>query len=92
MTAAEIKYMNENSVRTQSSEQSISAAVVAAVADHKGVSKFALDRALYNVVDPDALSELFKQGKGVVRFDYLDCMVAVNQDGVVTVSSEGDSG
>ena len=76
----------------QSGERSISAVVVAAVADYKGVSEFALDRALYKVIDPDALDELFNQSKGVVRFDYLDCIVAVDHDGVVTVSSEGDSG
>ncbi len=37
------------------------------------------------------LSTIFRE-RGVVRFDYLDCIVAVNQDGVVTVSSEGDCG
>jgi hypothetical protein len=84
--------MSRKSTRTRSGERSVSAAVVSAVADYKGVSEFALDRALYNVIDPDALDNLFKQSRGVVRFDYLDCMVAVNQDGVVTVSSEGDSG
>lgn len=78
----------------------IGEAVVAAVAEAKGVEPTALERSLSDVVDPDALEALFGglrgDGTGAVRmtFNYSGRDVTVTGGGNVTVgeSSEQSTG
>jgi hypothetical protein len=62
-----------------------SQAVVEAVADHRGVAVEELRDPLYDVVDPDALDDLFRDGTGRVAFEYLGYDVTVRHDGTVDV-------
>lgn len=66
--------------------------VVEAVAEVKGNDPTALP-ALYDVVDPDALNTLFRNGgSGFVDFAYAGCVVSVRADGQVVVRSEEERG
>lgn len=72
-------------------DRSLSAAVVSAVADLSGSDPTELE-VLYEVVDPDALDELFEPGRGTVRrdrghlwFPLDEYAVTVYGDGFVTV-------
>lgn len=64
-------------------------AVVAAVADARGVDPTELEQSLYGVVDPDALESLFRstsahdRESGYVTFSYSGCEVVVYGDGDV---------
>lgn len=67
-------------------------AIVAAVADAKGVDPLDLDQRLNDVVDPDALERLFRDAhpgegrtSGHVAFTLADCEVTVSAVGTVTV-------
>lgn len=73
--------------------ESISEAVVEAVADEKGVSPTDLRPPLYAVVDPDALDELVASmnrmpddSPGRVTFPYCEYEVSVAADGGVSVA------
>lgn len=64
----------------------MSEAVIHAVANAKGVDPIHLEPRLYDVVDPDALDSLFRQGSGEVLFEYAGFEVRVDADGNVTLS------
>lgn len=66
---------------TMPSNQSLSEAVVTAVADRDGVDPTELDRPLYEVVDVDALDRLFRDGQGAVSFEYAGYLVTVDHEG-----------
>lgn len=60
-------------------------AVLAAVAEHKGVDQTALDPPLYEVIRPEALDRLFADTNGQVTFEYLDTVVTIDADREVSV-------
>lgn len=67
---------------------SISTAVVEAIAEYEGVDPLELSRPLYEVIDPDALDNLFPPGSnsaGQIEFSYNGCAVTVTSDGDVDV-------
>jgi hypothetical protein len=74
------------------SEQSLSTAVIQAVADAAGLEPAELGTPLYDQIDPDALDNLFSdrhngmpRGSGHVVFTLLDYEVTVYSDGHVVV-------
>lgn len=81
---------------------SISVAVVEAVAEREAVDPLALDRPLYDVVDPDALETLFPvdddgrpEVEGYVTFVYGGRLVRVTSDREVRIvgpETAGDGG
>lgn len=82
------------------SPTSLSLAVVEAIAEREGVEAIDLDRPLYDVVDPDALENLFPRDaggeprcRGHVTFAYGRHTVRVASDGEVRIRgpSVGDS-
>ncbi|WP_049888478.1 MULTISPECIES: HalOD1 output domain-containing protein [Natrinema] len=78
---------------------SISLRVVEALADTTNTDAHELEP-LYNVVDPEALDQLFRSGSAAdinVEFEYYGVLVEVRSDGTVTVDershdSGGDTG
>ncbi|MEA5389576.1 HalOD1 output domain-containing protein [Haloarculaceae archaeon H-GB2-1] len=78
-------------------EDALSLAVVTALAAHEGVDPTRLEPPLYDVIDPDALDELFTGFEGnpseppaVVTFRYGDCVVEVTSDGSVAIQDASD--
>jgi hypothetical protein len=74
---------------------SLSTAVVSAVADEEGVAPHDLDPVLYDSVDPDALDALFapcrdgtERSGGEASFVVGEYAVTVSADGTVTLSSD----
>ena len=95
-TPFEGEYMDpsEHTADTTSSRLSptgsLSATVVEAVASHLGCEPDRLQPPLYDVLDPEALDELFRRDHGTtgyVRFEYRDLEIRVNSDGTVEISS-----
>lgn len=69
-------------------DASPSEAVVEAVAEAEGVSPLALERPLYEVVDPDALDALFADSDGTVadlRFTYHGYTIEIAGDGGISL-------
>lgn len=81
-------------MRTQATHQSLSQAVVEAVADAEDVDPLDLGAPLYDVIDPDALDALFgtthEGGRrtGRVTFEYCGHTVVVASDGAVTIADD----
>lgn len=67
--------------------ESLTQAVVSALADERGVDETDLEKPLYEVVDPDALDSLFRKGTGRVTFEYLNHTVSVDHEGRVEIDS-----
>lgn len=78
-------------VRELTDERPVSQAVVATVAELTGRDPTAMDP-LYDWIDPDALDDLFERpsSRATVSFRYLDCIVAVTDEGFVHASLDGD--
>lgn len=80
-----------DTVRTISSAESASEAVIDAVADAKGVDPLDLDP-MYDAIDPDALDSIFRDspssGTGSVElsFEMAGCTVVVREAGEVVVT------
>lgn len=80
-----------DTVRTISSAESASEAVIEAVADAKGVDPLDLDP-MYDAIDPDALDRIFRDspvgrtGSVEVRFEMAGCTVVVREAGEVVVA------
>ena len=70
---------------SQFPERTLSNAVISAVAEREGVKRSAVSQPLYEVVDPDALDMLFRNGDGQVRFEYCGYEVTVDADRNVTL-------
>lgn len=68
---------NEHPGRTASE------AVLSAVAEAEGVDERELAVPLYEVIDPDALDALFRDGEGEITFQYLDYHVTVDHTNAV---------
>lgn len=65
-----------------SGRRSVSERVLDAIAEREGESPVDFDRPIYDVVDPDALDDLFRgRVGGTVEFSYLDYRVVVGADG-----------
>lgn len=81
----ESSYQGQN----QPTSESLVIAILDAVADAAGVEPAALDRPLYEVIDPDALSQLFHtldgSVDGYVAFTYYGYRVVAYSDGSVEV-------
>lgn len=59
-------------------DPSLSEAIVAAVAKREGIEVTELSKPLYDVIDPEALDELFRDTRGKVAFTYLGYVVTVD--------------
>lgn len=70
---------------------SISFAVIEAVAEAKGVDSTELNPPLADIIDPDALESLFRSDTGEVRFTYHDCEVTVTCEGTVQVTTSNSN-
>lgn len=70
-----------------SGERGIFHTVIEAIADAEGVNPTELSPPLYEVIDPDALENLFTSGltSGKVVFNYNRCEVSVFSDEYVVV-------
>ena len=72
---------------TREEQETVTEAVVHAVAEQRGVSPLDLDP-IATVIDPDALNALFREGLSGVRieFEYSGSLVAVADGDVVSVT------
>ncbi|WP_411968729.1 HalOD1 output domain-containing protein [Haloferax sp. YSSS75] len=69
------------------STDSVTEAVLAAVAEAEGVPVESLRESLYEAIDPESLDKLFRSGHAEVSFDYMGYIVTVNSElGVELVS------
>lgn len=71
-----------------SDDQSLSEAVVSAVADREGVDPSTLEPPLYEAVDTDALDMLFRSGSGEVSFTYAGYRVTVDDRAEVVLTEQ----
>lgn len=83
----------------EAAPESIALAVVEAIAEREAVDPIDLDRPLYDVIDPDALENLFRVDaagrsicSGHVTFAYGDYLVRVSSDREISVFGRGDVG
>ena len=67
-------------------EQTVSEAVLAAVAEREGVDEMELEVPLYDAINPDALNALFQNGRGHVSFQYAGYLVTVDHDQNITLT------
>jgi hypothetical protein len=75
-------------MRGTSNVNSLSTAVVEAVAAREDVSPLSLSPPLASFVDPDALDLLFNRGSGAVTFDAWGYRIVVSHDGTVEVTAD----
>ena len=81
------------SVRTTVEKRSVSQAVIETVAEAEGVDTEDLTPPLYDVVNPDALEQLFSatstagRTEGKVVFSYRTHEITVTADGLVRVET-----
>lgn len=74
----------EPSIRTTRTDvESITAAVVEAVAEANGTNPAT---PLYEVIDPDALEALYRRGSPEVTFEYIGYRIIIHADRTVSVS------
>lgn len=77
-------------------EQDLSRTIVETVAEAEGVEPTELDTCLYDIIDPDALNDLFQYGEdgptteGTVSFTYHGYEVTVHSDSSVEIDSTAD--
>lgn len=74
-----------------SNTQSVTEKVITAVAEREGVDEQDLRQPLYDVVDPDALDNIFRNGAGRVTFEYLgyDVVVTCGSDTGISITLNG---
>ncbi|WP_252699659.1 HalOD1 output domain-containing protein [Natronosalvus vescus] len=83
-------------VQTETARISTSQSVVEAVAEAEGVDPLELSPPLYDVIDPDALDQVFaptsmeSRMEGEVTFSYNGYEVTVCGDGYVTVEERNE--
>lgn len=63
-------------------------AVVSAVAEREGVDPTRLPTPLNDVVDTDALEAIFRADTGRVTFEYMGYLVTVDHTGTVTLDGD----
>lgn len=66
---------------------SLSMRVVEAVAESTGVEPTQLQPPLYDVINPEALDSLFRNGDGSVTFSYCGRTVTVTNQAEITIES-----
>ncbi|MCO8245438.1 hypothetical protein NKF25_15355 [Haladaptatus sp. AB643] len=69
---------------TRPDTESITAAVVTAVTEANGTKPVT---PLYEVIDPDALEDLYQHGSPKVSFEYIGFHVTIDSDHTVSVSA-----
>lgn len=69
-----------------SHSRSVGYRILATVAEKEGVDAWDLETPLYDVIDPDAMEALFRDGRGTVTFEYLDYVVTVDHEHAVEVA------
>lgn len=67
--------------------ETLTEAVVSAVAEARGVDETDLEKPLYDSVDTEALDSLFRNGTGRVTFEYQNHTISVDNDGSVELDS-----
>jgi adenosylmethionine-8-amino-7-oxononanoate aminotransferase len=67
--------------------QSPSEAVLYKIADQENIDAENLNHSLVEVIDPDALDELFRGNTGSVSFEYHGYLVTVDHSGKVSLQS-----
>lgn len=87
--------MDDSSVRDQRFAESVSTEVVMAVASTKNVNIKELEPPLYEVINTDALDNLFANRhrpthSGHVSFEYAECDVTVRSDGHILATQVAD--
>lgn len=70
------------------SEQTMSEAILSAVAEREDIEVCKLQTPLFESIDPDALDTLFRNSGGQVTFEYLDYLVTVDSDRNVALSEQ----
>lgn len=83
-------------INSSTNQRPLSEKVVDAVAEHEGVDPVDLDPRLYQVVDPDALDQLFSASQRTdadleIAFTYSDSEVVARSDGELSVSDADSS-
>jgi hypothetical protein len=86
---SELKTWLNNGMNSNDSEetQSPSEAVLYKIAEQEDVQPEDLNPPLFEVVDPDALDELFREDTGSVSFEYHGYLVTVDHSGKVSLQS-----
>lgn len=74
--------------KSHASADSLSAKVLAAVAEREGGTPTDLPTPLYDVIDPDALDSLFTAGAGRLVFPYCGYRITVSAGDVEVDESE----
>lgn len=69
------------------SQPDLATKIIENVASREGVAPTDLTTSLYEVIDPEALENLFTAGSGQVLFRYHGYFVTVQSDGTVDVEA-----
>lgn len=77
--------MHTGTVARQSASGDVTSAVVSALAAHENVTIDELTPPLYDVIDPEALEDLFRNTSGKVTFEYREYEVTVDDEYTVEV-------
>ena len=72
----------------KAAEQTLSEAVLEAVAEIEGVDSSELSEPLFSVIDPDALDTLFQTSNGILTFSYHGHVITVEASGKVRAEPE----
>lgn len=68
--------------------QSVITDVITKIADREGIDAAQLDTPIFEVIDPEALSRLFRDGTGQVSFRYRGYSVTVDHTGHVELGPQ----
>lgn len=79
-------------IQTEVADEScVSQTIVETIAEAEGIDPLELTPPLYDVIDPDALADLFTDGRTIGRiiFNYNSFEVSVFSDGYVSIDTNG---
>jgi hypothetical protein len=77
--------MNTAAGGRESTREDVTSAVASALADQENVHASELSPPLYDVIDPEALAELFRDTRGRVTFEYGEYIVTVDDEYAVEI-------
>jgi hypothetical protein len=77
--------MHTGQTARRSASEDVTSAVVSALAAHENVATDELTPPLYDVIDPEALEDLFRNTSGSVTFEYGEYEVTVDDEHTVEV-------
>jgi len=77
--------MSRAEKRQEPTRDNVTSTVASALAAHENVDVDELSPPLYDVIDPEALEELFRNTTGRVTFEYREYEVTVDDDYAVEV-------